>query len=645
MLNKHELISYDSKLMSDFSTVSRMKLLYILFLKGDMMKYTWRIIITSILLISNAVSITFLEQITYIAILSYIANLFFGWIIGYQIDKYHYSKRELGSAKKSLVDYSHAMESVPLGIGITNEHGQFEFVNDAHARLYGYSKEEFLAKNWQDCYPKEVVDHLNKTAIPRLVKQGEWRGETIGVREDGSTFPQELILSFIDKRQKVISVTRDITEQKQYIEYIEYIAEHNDLTKLPNRHKLFIDIPDIIKTTENTSLLFVDFDRFKMVNDTLGHDIGDELLVVSAKRLLAFQNELIRVYHLGGDEFIFLIQNSSIADVETIAAKIINCIKEPYNIKGNEVSITTSIGISRFPDHTNNFDDLIKMADTAMYYAKLDEKNRFKLFSIDLKIKLERDATIESELRKAISNSELFVHYQPKFDIKSSNLVGMEALIRWENAILGNVSPMEFIPVAEDIGLISEVGNWVMKEVISQLGKWKSQGYPLVKMSVNVSQRQFRDRNLVEYVKTYLSKYKIDPRYFEVEITESEMEDFDLVIPQLKSLKEIGIGISIDDFGTGYSSLNFIKLLPVDTLKIDQSFVRDMVKSENSLMLVKTIIEIGNTLSLSVVAEGIESEEHLILLKQLDCPIGQGYYFSRPLGVQEIESVFFREGK
>lgn len=613
------------------------------------MRYTWRIIILAILLITSVVSISIstftftLDDVTITTIITYIVNLAFGWFIGYQIDKYRFSKKELGLAKTSLVDYSYALDSVPLGIGITNEEGNFEFVNEAHIKLYGYSKEELLTKKWQDCYSKEIVDHLNSIAVPHLLKHGEWRGEIIGVRKDGSTFPQELIMSKINETSKVICVFRDITEQKQYVEYIKHIAEHNDLTKLPNRRKLLADIDKSKKESMNISLLFIDLDRFKMVNDTLGHEIGDVLLVNAANRLSSFQNESLQVYHHGGDEFIILIHNSTDEFVEDIANKIITSIKEPYYIHGNEVIITTSIGISRLPDHTKNFDDLIKMADTAMYYAKMDGKNTFKFFSMDLKLKLERNAIIEAELRKAISNDEFVINYQPKFNLVYSKLVGIEALIRWENPKLGSVSPMEFISIAEDTGLIIDIGNWVIKEVLSQMSKWQSQGYPLVKMSVNVSQRQFRDGNLVGYIKSSLSSYQIDPKYFEIEITESVMEDFELVIPQLKSFREIGIGISIDDFGTGYSSLSFIKSLPVDTLKIDQSFVRDLLNNDNNSSLVKTIIEIGNTLNLSVVAEGIETEEHLKKLVQLECPIGQGYYFSKPLDVLGIESIL-KEG-
>lgn len=606
------------------------------------MKYTWRFTITTILLIFNLIPIINLDENSILAMLTFIVNLALGWIIGLQIDKYHFAKRELGSAKTSLVDYSYALDSVPLGIGITNEYGEFEFVNDEHSKLYGYSREAFLTKKWHDCYSNEEIDRLKSMAVPQLQKHGKWQGEVIGIRKDGSTFPQEIFLSNIKETQKVICVVRDITEQKQYIDEIKHISEHNELTKLPNRRKLIDDINKSFNESENTTLLFVDLDRFKMVNDTLGHDVGDELLINVAQRLRSFQNEVIKVYHQAGDEFIMLIQNSTIDKVEKIAVEMINRMKEPYYLKGNEVFITTSVGISRNPDHTQDLHDLIKMADTAMYDAKLDGKNTYKFFNMELKVQLERYAVIEAELRKAVSHNELSIHYQPKFNLVDSEIVGLEALIRWENPKLGRVSPKEFIPIAEDTGLVNDIGDWVIKEVISQMAKWRQQGYPLVKTSVNVSQRQFRDINLVHYINSCLSSYQIETKFFEIEITESVMEDFELIIPQLHVLKNSGVGISIDDFGTGFSSLNFIKNLPVDTLKIDQSFIRDLLNDENNNLLVKAIIEIGNTLKLNVVAEGIETEEHLKKLKDLACPVGQGYYFSKPLNVLEIESLLLR---
>ncbi|WP_062052121.1 diguanylate cyclase domain-containing protein [Bacillus sp. JCM 19034] len=445
--------------------------------RAEKMKYTWRIICTAIMLISNTISIINFREFS-VLVVYVVINTIIAWFIGYFIDKYQFSKREFGSTRTVLDNYSFALDSVIDAIGITKENGKFEFVNEAHIQLYGYSKEEFQTKTWQECYSNETIEELNKVAVPDLLKHGKWRGEAIGIRKDGSTFPQEIALSFIKDTNKVLCVVRDITHHKQQMDQIQYIAEHNDLTDLPNRRRLLRDLENYKKEAKAASLLFIDLDRFKMVNDTLGHDIGDILLKKAADRLKSFQSEHINVYHHGGDEFIVLIQRNSYKEVQNSANKMINLIKEPYYINGNEIVITTSIGISRYPDDTANFSDLIKLADTAMYYAKLEGKNAFKFFNIDLKLQLERNAKIEAELRRAIQREEFSICYQPKFNLSNLALVGMEALIRWENPNLGTVSPVEFIPIAEDTGLINEIGNWVIEEVLSQMSKWQAKGYP-----------------------------------------------------------------------------------------------------------------------------------------------------------------------
>lgn len=615
--------------------------------QGAHMKNTWRIILITILIVSNFFIFLNLELDQYftLAIILFIINISIGWFVGLQLDKYVYSKKELISAKTTLNDYNFALESVSIGIGITNENGQFEFVNKVHQELYGYNLKEFLTKGWRDCYSTDTIGQLNSEAVPILKKHGKWQGEAIGIRKDGSRFPQEIQISNIEGTQKFICVVRDITEQKQYLNHIEYIAVQNDLTKLPSRRKLLSDINEFKKNLIVTSLLFIDLDRFKMVNDTLGHSYGDELLINVAKRLISFQNEYIKVYHLGGDEFIVLIENGNHEYIEDIAVKIINHISKPYFIFGKEVFITPSIGICRTPEHTNNYDELIELADTAMYHAKLDGKSTYKFFSEDLRKLLERKSQIETELRKAISNGEFYIHYQPKCNLFNSELVGFEALIRWKNPLLGVVSPAEFIPIAEDTGVITDIGKWIINEVLGQMNQWQSKGYPLVKVSVNVSQRQFKENDLVNYIETCLISHSIDAKFFEIEITESLIADYNLIIPQLTTLKNMGIGIAIDDFGTGYSSLSFINELPIDTLKIDQSFVRGLLTNEKNSLLVKTIIDIGTTLKLVIIAEGIESIEQLNILKELNCPIGQGYFFDKPLSANEIELIFLKNNK
>lgn len=605
------------------------------------MKYTWRMIFPAMLLLVNIIIDSQLELAVSRTILIYSTNMLIGGVIGYYFDKFSFSKKEFRSTQTTLINYARALEYVSVGIGISNKNGQYEFLNTAHLEIYGYDSEDISKISWQDFYSKEVIEQIMKEAVPELEKHGRWQSEIMGLRKDGSSFPQEVLLSNLEDTQKIICVVRDISEQKQYLNYIEHVAEHNELTKLPNRRKLLKDINKSKEALIDVSLLFLDLDRFKIVNDTFGHHYGDELLIYVAKRLLLIKNKDLNVYHLGGDEFIILIQTSDYDYIKRMAKEIINQVKQPYFIFGKEVLITTSIGICQYPKHTNNYDELINFADTAMYYAKLDGKNTYKFFNEDLGLQLERKGLIENELRKAIANKEFVMYYQPKCDLIDSKLVGFEALLRWKNPLLGMVSPAEFIPIAEDIGLITDIGKWIIEEVLRQMNQWQSKGYPLVKVSVNVSQRQFKNKQLVNYIERCLDLYKIDAKFFEIEITESLMADFELTIPQLTAVKERGVGISIDDFGTGYSSLSFITNLPVDTLKIDQSFIRGLLSNENNRLLVKTIIDIGNTLELDIVAEGIETEEQLEELIALNCRYGQGYLFSKPLSALEVESRYW----
>lgn len=569
-------------------------------------------------------------------------NLFVGWLIGLQVDKYLHSKRELVSTKSVLVDYTYALDSSVDAIGITNEEGNHEFVNVELARLFGYQKEELVTTHWEKLFSQESIDFFHANLFSEIEENGFVRSEAIGVKSDGSTFPLEITISQLRQTQKTLVIIRDITKKKQYEEMMKYKAEHNELTHLPNRRKLTNDLEVFKKQSFTTSLLFIDLDRFKIANDTMGHEVGDKLLMEVAERLNFFSNHMIKTYHLGGDEFVIVILEENNEFVKNIAMDIGEYIKEPFYIKGNEVFVTASIGISCSPEHTEDVNELIKMADTAMYYAKLDGKNTYKFFNNELKEQLERKTLIEVELRKAIRNEELYVVYQPKFNLCNSKLAGIEALIRWDNPVLGMVSPIEFIPVAEDTGLINEIGNWIINDVLYQMRRWKDKGHSLVKVSVNVSQRQFRDHNFIPFIESCLYSYSIEAKYLEIEVTESVLESMDLVMSKINSLRALGVGISIDDFGTGYSSLSMLKNLPFDTLKIDQSFVRDLIGNSQDISLVKTIISIGKTFNLNVVAEGIETEEHLQLLAELECPMGQGYFFSKPIRPEQLEEEFFK---
>jgi diguanylate cyclase (GGDEF)-like protein len=418
------------------------------------------------------------------------------------------------------------------------------------------------------------------------------------------------------------------------------MALTNELTNLPNRRSLLQSLDQLVKDADKFFVLFLDLDRFKITNDTLGHEAGDRLLENVANRLATFQNEYTSVFHIGGDEFIFLFQSNDQHIADQIASRLVQEIGKPFYVSEHEISITASIGISCYPDDHVDVEELLKLADTAMYNAKLSGKNNYKYINNEIKDSLERKSFIELELKKAIRNQEFILHYQPKFDLQRNRLVGMEALIRWEHPKLGSLSPIEFIPIAEESGLIIDIGKWVIQEAIYQTSLWEKEGFPL-QVSINVSQRQLiNDSGLFNYIQSCLEECHMNPDNLELEITESVMENYEKTIPVLNELKNIGIKIAIDDFGTGFSSLGSLKHLPIDTLKIDQTFIKDLEENQTDLAIVKSIIDIGRNLDIIIVAEGIETSEHLNLLIDLNCSLGQGYYFSHPLTSKQFKEKF-----
>ncbi|MET0787568.1 MAG: EAL domain-containing protein [Paenisporosarcina sp.] len=605
------------------------------------MKRTWQIGISMVVLIGNSFGLMN-NEFTWMRTIVFPINVWLGWLIGLQVDKYLHSKKELDSTRSVLMDYSIALDAAIDAIGITNAAGKFEFVNEAFAKLHGYTKEELSSMHWQELYPSESFLQIKEDMLNPLFEKGYARGEGLGLKKNGETFHQSTSLSLMKDHQKTIVVVHDITKQKQEEERLKRKVELNELTGLSNRRKLLMDLEERTNAEGSTCILFIDLDRFKIVNDTLGHEIGDYLLRDVASRLRFFNKKTISTYHLGGDEFITMICDSDMDHVKMVAYDIVEYLREPYYIEGNEIFLTASIGISATPIHTNDVNELIGLADTAMYYAKLDGKNTYKIFTEQLKSQLERKNFIDSELRKAIKNNELHMVYQPKIDLVNNELWGVEALIRWDHPSLGLISPIEFIPIAEDSAIILDITKWVVNDVFEQMKQWNMAGHDVLNMSINVSQRQLRDTTFVDYLHDSLQCYGINPAHIELEVTESVMENADLVIPILRKMKDLGVCISIDDFGTGFSSLNLLKTLPIDTLKIDQSFMNDLLGNEKDIALLKTIITIGQTFNLNIVAEGTETEEQLTLLRSLGCTIAQGYHFSRPIKAKEFEEQYLK---
>lgn len=438
----------------------------------------------------------------------------------------------------------------------------------------------------------------------------------------------------------IIGISTDTTKQVLKEKANEHMAYHDYLTGLPNRNMLSkhlsTELAHASDKNESVALLFIDLDRFKNINDSLGHKMGDLLLKEVAKRLKSSLYETDIVFRQGGDEFIVVLTNVNQMIVATVAKRILDALSSPFNINSYDIFTSPSIGISVFPEDGTSVETLVKHADFAMYQAKKSGKNNFKFYSSDTHILLHNPLKLEMELHRAIARNELELYYQPKVNLKTGKIVGVEALLRWFHPLFGSVPPVTFIPIAEETGLIIPIGEWVLRAACQQNKEWHQKGFETV-VSVNLSSRQFSLSNLETTIEKILQETELDPKYLEIEITESMTADIDRTITTLRKLKRLGVRISIDDFGIGFSSLNYLRQFPIDTLKIDQSFVKQIHQNPNDETIVKTIISMAHNLNLNVVGEGIETKEQLLFLQQYLCDEGQGYFFTRPLPAEQLE--------
>ncbi len=423
---------------------------------------------------------------------------------------------------------------------------------------------------------------------------------------------------------------------------MEYHAHHDDLTGLPNRtllnDRINSELAHARRQQSMMGLLFLDLDRFKIINDSLGHAVGDQLLRVISRRLKNCVREEDTVARLGGDEFLILLPRiSSSSDAGRVGRKIIDTLVEPISCNGNELSITTSIGISIYPFDSTDGDTLIKNADISMYRAKELGRNKIVYYTAEMNAGSRKKLALETNLRKAVDKGELMLHYQPKINTADNTVVGVEALLRWNHPTMGAISPAEFIPVAEDSGLIIPIGKWVIETAFKQLRQWHDAGHDQLTMAVNISSAQMSRSGLVKIISDALSDAGIEPGKVELEVTENvAMQDINSAITTLEKLKNTGINIAMDDFGTGYSSLGYLHKLPIDIVKIDQSFVRDIPDSKEGILIAQAIIAMAQSLNLSLVVEGIENVKQLNYFKQQGCDVMQGFLFSKPVEADEI---------
>jgi diguanylate cyclase (GGDEF)-like protein len=456
------------------------------------------------------------------------------------------------------------------------------------------------------------------------------------------TSAEELTLKNADNQRLMSEMELEISQRLSAEQTLKHLAYFDSLTELPNRSQLNKKLQEVLGQTkaekESLALLFIDLDGFKDVNDTLGHTIGDKLLLKVANRLRNQSRDEDFIARLGGDEFTIILRNVATPSVAgKIAQKIIDTLSMKFNVSDHDIYIGASIGICTFSNHDMNIDNVMKNADTAMYQAKEEGRGCYRFCTPELNKKIEDRMQMAHDLRNALENQEFILNYQPKIDGFTSEVIGLEALIRWQHPENGLVPPDEFIPMAEETGMIVKIGEWVLREVCQQLNKWELQGFQLVPIAVNVSARQFSQSDLVEVVSFIVDESGIDPKLLEIEVTETlVMQNPDQTIDILQTLTEKGINSSIDDFGTGYSSLAYLKRFPVSTLKIDREFISDLESGSNSVELVLAMISMAHSMGLKVVAEGVENKEEQEILRKMDCDFLQGYLFSRPLPADEL---------
>jgi diguanylate cyclase (GGDEF)-like protein/PAS domain S-box-containing protein len=525
---------------------------------------------------------------------------------------------------------------------------RFTYVNEGAKRQTGYSQTELMQMTPIDIRKDATLEGVKKILQPLLAGVlHSLTYESVHRHKDGHDTPVEIFLQFIRQEgqtPRFLAIATDISERKAAQEQIEFLAFHDALTRLPNRllAKDHLHQAVLAAERENTkvALLFIDLDNFKTINDSLGHVIGDGLLKAVAVRLRECLSDADTLSRQGGDEFLIILNHvRDTESVSLVAEKILERIAEPFEIDQHELSISLSIGIAVYPDDGKDFDTLLKQSDTAMYQAKDCGRNTYRFHTDQMNIDAMEHLRMRNGLRRALANGEFVLHYQPQISLASGAVIGAEALIRWNHPELGMVAPGRFISVAEDTGLIVPMGDWVLREACRQSVAWRKAGLPELLMAVNLSAVQFKRGDVLKSVTQALAESGLEPALLELELTESILiKDTEKVLATVRQLKSLGIKLSIDDFGTGYSSLSYLKQFDVDKLKIDQSFVRNMVDDPNDAAIVRAIIQMAQGLNLTTIAEGVEDERQLALLRLQHCDEVQGYHFARPMPADQFES-------
>ena len=546
------------------------------------------------------------------------------------------------------------LNSIGDAVISTDIEGNVTYLNLVAESMTGWSSQEAIGRPLPEVF--QIIDGATRELAPNPMAQAVQENKTVGltancilIRRDGFESAIEDSAAPIHDRGGQVTgaviVFHDVSAARVIAQKISHLAQHDYLTDLPNR-MLFSDrVANAIALArrhgKQRAVLFLDLDRFKHINDSLGHPIGDQLLQSVAQRLVACVRGSDTVSRQGGDEFVVLLSEIEHAEDAALSAeKMLLALGAPHSIAEKELHITASIGISIYPDDGRDAETLIKCADTAMYYAKDKGRNNCQFFTQDMNVRAVERQFLEGSLRRALKRREFVLHYQPKINLETGAITGVEALIRWRHPERGLIPPALFVPIAEDCGLIVPIGRWVLREACGQAQAWIDAGLPPMPVAVNISAVEFQSDEFLERVRATLKETRLNPRYLELELTESVlMQDAEATAPALTALKALGVRLAIDDFGTGYSSLSYLRQFPIDTLKIHQSFVREITAGSRDDTIVSAVISMGKTLKQRVVAEGVETGEQLAFLQRQHCGEGQGYHFSRPVSAEEFVTL------
>jgi diguanylate cyclase (GGDEF)-like protein/PAS domain S-box-containing protein len=546
------------------------------------------------------------------------------------------------------------LNSIGDAVLCTDVFGKISYLNLVAETMTGWRREEAIGKSLAEVF--QIIDGATRKPardpMEMAVEQNKTVGLTINcvlIRRDGfESAIEDSAAPIHDRAGRVIGaviVFHDVSAARAMSLQMTYSAQHDLVTNLPNRLLLNDRISQAISLARRQrrplAVLFLDLDRFKNINDSLGHAAGDTLLQSVSKRLLASIRRSDTVSRQGGDEFVILLSEvTHPEDAATSARQILQSLSAPHSVDGQDLHILASIGISLYPQDGEDAETLIENADTAMYHAKESGRNTFRFFKQEMNLKAVDRQLIESSLRRAVERNEFLLHFQPKVNLNSGEITGAEALVRWQHPDRGLTLPAQFVPIAEECGLIVQIGRWVLYETCKQARRWQDAGLPFKRVSVNVSAVEFRDKGFVEGVRAILAETGLDARYLDLELTEGVlMHDVESTTDVLKALKRMGVHLAIDDFGTGYSSLSYLRQFPIDVLKIDQSFVQQITGNPYDSAIVSAIIDMGKNLNQRVIAEGIETREQLAFLQAHRCGEGQGYFFSPPVAADEFAQL------